>query len=202
MPDLTPDIAELERLLAEVAAEWWPVPWHTEISAEVARRDIHAPPEDGWAFGRSFAYNVDQAAADLMVAAVNALPFLLAEARKVEGGRLREVRATSMIGLLLGANLNEDKPLVGVIEAALAGDGAAASAVLKLSPAAQVETLTKERDRARAENERLRAEAKPGQMPHRCFNAECSTIQYGGGYDACPGCGGTDGRAALEGAAP
>lgn len=65
---------------------------------------------------------------------------------------------------------------------------------------AALRAVTRTVEKLRAENKRLRAERAPSPMPHRCTNAECGTIQYGPGYKVCPGCGGTDGRASLEGA--
>ena len=78
MSDLPPEkVAELERLLAEAT----PGPWTW------LREDT--PPAPGFRFGgegalneSGYAFSAQDAA--LLVAAVNALPFLIAEARKAE----------------------------------------------------------------------------------------------------------------------
>ena len=59
-------------------------------------------------------------------------------------------------------------------------------------------TALDERDRLKRRIKKLEDERRPGEMPHRCLNPDCGTTRYGTGYEACPGCGGTEGRAALS----
>ena len=86
MPDVTTDIAELERLLAEAT----PGPWSSQHGYDEPELSIWAGGHCLFADSFRYARSADAA---LIAAAVNALPALLAERERLRGAILRINRA-------------------------------------------------------------------------------------------------------------